>query len=168
MNWNRSRIFIIELWKWFIIVVLMSYWHVEVESLASFRFGRHWQGFVGEPNKLEDTLNVQNFSDNWFDQQLDHFSSSTNDNVHSSSIWKQRYFVNEAFYISNNYNRQTSPIFLMISGESEASRKWMHQGAWIHYAEQFGALCFQVEHRFYGQSHPTRYIYQRTKKYRKR
>jgi len=31
----------------------------------------------------------------------------------------------------------------------------MKKGAWIHYAKQFGALCFQLEHRFYGKSHPT-------------
>lgn len=45
----------------------------------------------------------------------------------------------------------------MIGGEAEASKKWMLQGAWIHYAEQFGALCLQLEHRFYGKSRPTRY-----------
>ena len=44
----------------------------------------------------------------------------------------------------------------MIGGEAEAAKKWMNEGAWIHYAEHFGALCFQVEHRYYGQSHPTR------------
>lgn len=43
----------------------------------------------------------------------------------------------------------------MIGGEGEASAKWMKKGAWIHYAKQFGALCFQLEHRFYGKSHPT-------------
>ncbi|XP_060831449.1 putative serine protease F56F10.1 [Bombus pascuorum] len=43
----------------------------------------------------------------------------------------------------------------MISGEAAANAKWMAEGQWIEYAKQFGALCFQVEHRFYGQSHPT-------------
>lgn len=49
-------------------------------------------------------------------------------------------------------------FFLAVLGEAEASKKWMHEGAWIHYAEQFGALCFQLEHRFYGKSHPTRLV----------
>jgi len=44
----------------------------------------------------------------------------------------------------------------MIGGEGEASAKWMTQGAWIDYAKQFGALCFQLEHRYYGKSHPTK------------
>lgn len=43
----------------------------------------------------------------------------------------------------------------MIGGEGTASPKWMHQGAWIHYAKKHNALCFQLEHRFYGKSHPT-------------
>lgn len=47
------------------------------------------------------------------------------------------------------------PVFIMIGGEGEATAKWMKKGAWIHYAKQFGALCFQLEHRFYGKSHPT-------------
>jgi hypothetical protein len=43
----------------------------------------------------------------------------------------------------------------MIGGEGEATSKWMHKGAWIQYAKKFGALCFQLEHCFYGKSHPT-------------
>lgn len=42
----------------------------------------------------------------------------------------------------------------MIGGEGEATAKWMVEGAWIDYAEHFGALCFQLEHRFYGKSQP--------------
>ena len=48
-----------------------------------------------------------------------------------------------------------APIFIMIGGPGEGTERWMHEGAWIHYAEQFGALCFQVEHRYYGKSRPT-------------
>jgi hypothetical protein len=61
----------------------------------------------------------------------------------------QRYFVNDQFF------KRNGPVFLMIGGEGEATSKWMHKGAWIKYAEKFGALCFQLEHRFYGKSHPT-------------
>lgn len=43
----------------------------------------------------------------------------------------------------------------MIGGEGEASVEWMTKGAWIDYAQQFGALCFQLEHRYYGKSYPT-------------
>lgn len=43
----------------------------------------------------------------------------------------------------------------MIAGESEANGLWMTRGAWIQYARKHNALCFQLEHRFYGQSRPT-------------
>lgn len=45
----------------------------------------------------------------------------------------------------------------MIGGEGEASVEWMTAGSWINYAAKFGALCFQLEHRYYGKSHPTRF-----------
>ena len=28
-------------------------------------------------------------------------------------------------------------------------------GSWIEYAKEHNAICFQLEHRFYGESHPT-------------
>lgn len=45
--------------------------------------------------------------------------------------------------------------FLMIGGEGEANSLWMTNGAWIDYAKEFNAICFQLEHRYYGKSHPT-------------
>ena len=44
----------------------------------------------------------------------------------------------------------------MIGGEGEANPIWMKYGAWIDYAQKLGAYCIQLEHRFYGKSHPTR------------
>ncbi len=43
----------------------------------------------------------------------------------------------------------------MIGGEGEANPIWMVDGAWIDYAQEHNAICFQLEHRFYGKSHPT-------------
>jgi pimeloyl-ACP methyl ester carboxylesterase len=43
----------------------------------------------------------------------------------------------------------------MIGGEGKADPIWMEQGMWVEYAKKFKALCFQLEHRFYGKSHPT-------------
>ncbi|KAJ8951299.1 hypothetical protein NQ318_008203, partial [Aromia moschata] len=61
-----------------------------------------------------------------------------------------RYYVNEAYY--NETARDVA--FLHISGEGEASTRWITSGAWIETAELYNALLFQLEHRFYGDSHP--------------
>ena len=44
----------------------------------------------------------------------------------------------------------------MIGGEGPANPIWMSHGAWIDYAQEHNAICFQLEHRFYGESHPTK------------
>nr|XP_029732384.1 putative serine protease K12H4.7 [Aedes albopictus] len=82
----------------------------------------------------------------WFDQLLDH-NDPTN-----PTTWKQRYYVNDEYFKNEDDN---GPVFLMIGGEGEATARWMTEGAWVHYAQEYGALCFQLEHRFYGKSHPT-------------
>lgn len=46
----------------------------------------------------------------------------------------------------------------MIGAEGIANSKWMVEGQWIEYAKEFGAMCFYLEHRFYGKSHPTSYV----------
>ncbi|XP_077397024.1 thymus-specific serine protease [Festucalex cinctus] len=79
----------------------------------------------------------------WFIQKLDHFNGA------DGRVWKQRYFVNDAFY------KPDGPVFLMIGGEGPANPAWMQQGTWLTYAEKVGAICFMLEHRFYGKSHPT-------------
>ncbi|XP_018604307.1 thymus-specific serine protease [Scleropages formosus] len=79
----------------------------------------------------------------WFTQRLDHFNGA------DGRVWKQRYFVNAQFY------RSGGPVFLMVGGEGPANPAWMQQGTWLEYARKLGALCFLLEHRFYGQSRPT-------------
>lgn len=62
----------------------------------------------------------------------------------------QRYYVRDSYYKSGG------PIFLMLRGEDSASSGFMASGAWINYAETYGAMLFQLEHRFYGKSFPTK------------
>ncbi|XP_037085863.1 putative serine protease K12H4.7 [Pollicipes pollicipes] len=81
--------------------------------------------------------------DQWFTQKLDHSQPS------DLRTWQQRYFTNDSFY------KPGGPVFLMIGGEGKASPIWMVAGQWIEYARQHNALCFLLEHRFYGKSHPT-------------
>lgn len=53
------------------------------------------------------------------------------------------------------YYKMGGPVFLMVGGREEISQSWMISGAWIEYAQIFNAACFQLEHRYYGMSHPT-------------
>jgi pimeloyl-ACP methyl ester carboxylesterase len=87
---------------------------------------------VGAPNII-----VANYT-----QKLDHFNAS------ETRSWQQMYQMN------NNVYKQGGPIFVMISGEAPADITWMTFGQWYKNAKIFGALMFQLEHRFFGQSHP--------------
>ncbi|KAI3383561.1 hypothetical protein SNEBB_005366 [Seison nebaliae] len=117
------------------IVVSLEYGH-------SFRYNRRYSryGKLGEPHS---SLQYEEVDDLWFYQKLDHFSDNP-------TTWKQRYFINSQYFDKSN-----GPIFLMIGGEGEASKKWMTSGAWTEYAKKFNALLIQIEHRFYGKSQPT-------------
>jgi len=46
----------------------------------------------------------------------------------------------------------------MIGGEGTANPLWMVMGQWLKYAQDYGALCLMLEHRYYGLSHPTLYV----------
>ncbi|CAG0915734.1 unnamed protein product [Notodromas monacha] len=102
-----------------------------------FHLGRYWQKAKNPVDfgyKLPEARYVT--------QKVDNF------NAVDVSTWKQRYFVNDTFF------KPGGPIFLMIGGEGPANPIWSVVGTWVKYAEMFGALCFQLEHRYYGESHP--------------
>ncbi|XP_040063933.1 putative serine protease K12H4.7 [Ixodes scapularis] len=81
----------------------------------------------------------------WFTQNLCHFDPANTD------TWKQRYFVSDEFY------RPGGPVFLLLGGEGAASARWLSAPTHIMLlAKQYGALVFQLEHRFYGRSLPTK------------
>ncbi|GJQ66354.1 hypothetical protein Trydic_g10538 [Trypoxylus dichotomus] len=101
-------------------------------------------GNLGKPFHYRSSK-LKTIPEKWFIQNLDHF------NPGNDQKWRQRYFVNEDYY----KGAPSGPVFLMIGGEGEASDKWMTQGAWIDYAKVYKALCFQLEHRYYGKSRPT-------------
>lgn len=120
---------------WSIIILLFCGTH---GWKISHKLRKH--GLLGEPVVQS---NVTLPPDQWFKQKLDHFNPT------DLRTWSQRYFTNDTFYYPGG------PIFLMIGGEGTASPKWMVTGQWIELAMMYGALCFQVEHRYYGASHPT-------------
>lgn len=85
---------------------------------------------------------VASFEPQWFDQRVDHFSTS-------DATFRQRYFVNDA-----HFGGPGSPIFVIIGGEVTldvgAFYPWVNQVL----APRFGALVVNPEHRYYGESLP--------------
>ena len=91
-------------------------------------------------NKTENFTKAE-----WFEQTLDHFNPT------DDRTWKQRYFVNDSFY------EPGGPDFIMIGGEAKSNPVWMVEPGltWLNYAKKHKAIRFLLEHRFYGESHPT-------------
>ena len=95
---------------------------------------------LGSPS-VQHKVNLP--EEQWFTQRLTHFNDA------NRATWQQRYWYNSTFW------KPGGPVFIMIGGEGEANPIWMVEGTWIKYAQEFGAFIFMLEHRFYGQSHPT-------------
>ncbi|XP_061194515.1 putative serine protease F56F10.1 [Saccostrea echinata] len=111
-----------------------------VSCLPRFFHGRPKHGMLGAPILPQESVLPP---DMWMTQRLTHFNDA------DTRTWQQRYFVNDTFY------EPGGPIFVMIGGEGTANPAWMLQGTWIEYAKTYKAICFLLEHRFYGKSHPT-------------
>ncbi|KAF5295491.1 hypothetical protein FQR65_LT10479 [Abscondita terminalis] len=129
----------------FTIILFLVSPLLKVDCWKIFHKGRAVGGNLGLPGRDNQFHSTQDIPDQWFDQKLDHFNPT------DSRKWKQLFFSNEQFHDVS----VGGPVFLMIGGEGAASPRWMTSGAWIEYAKKFGALCFQLEHRYYGKSHPT-------------
>ncbi|CAD6187977.1 unnamed protein product [Caenorhabditis auriculariae] len=81
-----------------------------------------------------------------FQQKLDHFDAS------NIGTFDQRYWYNNQWY------KDGGPAFLMLGGEGPEDPYWVSTSSleWTTIAQQQGAWVFDIEHRFYGQTHPTR------------
>ena len=100
---------------------------------------RHQQGLRAPPPSLAPAPAAR-----WFLQKLDHFRPA------ETRTWSQRYFLSKKHY------QEGGPTLLMIGGEGAANPAWMGAGSWDEYAKQEGAAMVLLEHRFYGQSRPTK------------
>ncbi|KAM8953164.1 putative serine protease K12H4.7 [Pelodytes ibericus] len=106
---------------------------------AAFCSGFTSVRYFRTPSKI-----LASFPERSFVQRLDHFNGA------DTRVWEQRYFVNDSFM------QPGGPVFLMIGGEGKANPAWMKYGTWLTYAKSLGAICFMLEHRFYGASQPTK------------
>lgn len=125
--------------KSLICIILIS--NLAVFSSA-YLFNRRLNRGVGEPYISRYSYKDVLPEDQYFSQKLDHFDPTNEDS------WLQRYWRNPQYY------KLGGPAFLMINGEATASPKWAITGQWVSYAKTFNAVCFSLEHRFYGRSRP--------------
>ncbi|XP_072396390.1 putative serine protease F56F10.1 isoform X1 [Diabrotica undecimpunctata] len=116
-------------------VLLISIFGTLAAGATFFRRGR-----ILHPEKDPEPSKYER----WFTQNLDHF------NPNDERTWQQRYYVNDEFASGKG-----DLAFLQIGGEGEATAAWMTNGSWITYARKYKPILFQLEHRYYGKSHPT-------------
>ncbi|KAL1919178.1 uncharacterized protein VTP21DRAFT_2560 [Calcarisporiella thermophila] len=77
----------------------------------------------------------------WFDQKVDHFSKH-------SPKFKQRYFLNDTYY------KPGGPVLLYAPGEATA--RPVGGGQLRELAKATNGLMVSLEHRYYGESLPTK------------
>ncbi|KAF2892635.1 hypothetical protein ILUMI_13538 [Ignelater luminosus] len=121
--------------------------------LLLFVFKLHIDGIFGFKKLTNQNIKIKedkasHATEEWFTQILDHF------NPIDPRTWKQRFQTNHQYYNASN----GGSVFLFIGTESPIELKIITESAWFDYAKKFGALCFQLEHRYYGKSFPTKDI----------
>ena len=88
-------------------------------------------------------VNESDFTQGWFDAQIDHFNYQTTD------TYKQRYWKNDVYC----QDHATCPVFVYICGEYTCSVPAFRFYPFMIGAAH-GAQLLVVEHRYYGESQP--------------
>ncbi|MFH4979362.1 hypothetical protein AB6A40_006071 [Gnathostoma spinigerum] len=128
-----------------ILLIVVTSAHYGVRRMPAALFGRPFSGGFLNHNHMDAVDDPKNnVTESVVTQVLDHFSDF------DKRTWNQRYFYNRAFINGSGL------AFLMIGGESTLSKAWItnHDYQWMRWAKKYGAAVFEVEHRFYGGSHP--------------
>uniref|UniRef100_A0A915PJ41 Uncharacterized protein n=1 Tax=Setaria digitata TaxID=48799 RepID=A0A915PJ41_9BILA len=80
----------------------------------------------------------------WISQRIDHFSQT------DQRKYDQRFMYNMEFY------NDSGLAFLLVGGEGEIVQQWLGipSSPVLIWAKKYGAVCFLLEHRFFGKSQP--------------
>lgn len=144
-------------------VIILSF----VTLASSYRVGNKLKVGLGAPYSSEFTEQLLP-KEQIFLQKLDHFNPTVESTWSQVSFSKRWHILQASFDLQHLFNAQRywrnpsyyeigGPAFLMINGEAAAEAKWSTIGQWISYAKENHAICFLLEHRFYGNSQPTKY-----------
>lgn len=105
----------------------------------------HRDPFLFGNNGEDETLiNGRIISSNTITQKVDHFSDTNTD------TWQMRYYSNNAYYVPGG------PLFIYVGGEWTISYSSITSGHTHDMAKEMNGYLFYTEHRYYGQSRPTR------------
>lgn len=96
------------------------------------------------PPGSETKINSRLILDQRITQKLDHFDDS------NTATWSMRYFSNSEHYVPGG------PLFIYVGGEWDITWGWVTGGHMYDMAKEMNGHVFYTEHRFYGQSLPTR------------
>ncbi|XP_061386786.1 putative serine protease K12H4.7 [Musca vetustissima] len=80
----------------------------------------------------------------WITQKLDHFDEK------DTRTWQMRYMTNA------DYFKPGGPMIIYIGGEWEISAGSISYGILADIAKEHNGMLFYTEHRYYGQSKPTK------------
>ncbi|KAL6253612.1 hypothetical protein P5V15_012328 [Pogonomyrmex californicus] len=115
-------------------------------SVHPFVNGVEFRGFfhkgLEDPEPFASAANT--VIEGWITQPLDHFNHRDN------RTWLMRYKENSAFL------KKDGPILIIIGGEWEITDGFLQGGLMYELGMKYGALMYYTEHRFYGESRPTK------------
>lgn len=60
--------------------------------------------------------------------------------------------------VNDEYFKEGGPIFIYVGGEWTISAGSIRSGHLVDMAEEHNGILFYTEHRYYGQSRPTRLV----------
>ena len=85
----------------------------------------------------------------YYDSLIDHFSWA-----HGSTTYKQRVFMCDKYWTSDEKTKTKGPIFFYTGNEADVTLYLNATGFMWELAQDVGALLVFAEHRYYGNSHP--------------
>lgn len=105
-----------------------------------------------------------NVETKWITQNLDHFDKQNKKTWQMVGVltrklsynFKALEFIFQRYLVNEEYFENGGPMFIYLGGEWEISPGYIQSGIIPDLAKEHKAILFYTEHRYYGESTPTR------------